>query len=176
MSETTSSKSLSVFDESTAIQHLRPPVTAESLAWRDLRNDEYWRQIPAWKDIDEATFLNHLWQEKNAITSLEKLVAAVQDLISSEFRADVEAGFHKAPMAVRISPYLLSLIDWKNPLNNDFYIAEEVTIKGNREKRPDVVLYVNGIALGVIELKKSSKSIGEGVRQNLTNQRPFLAA
>ncbi|MBC7389485.1 MAG: HsdR family type I site-specific deoxyribonuclease [Opitutaceae bacterium] len=62
------------------------------------------------------------------------------------------------------------LIDWKNPLNNDFYIAEEVTIKGNREMRPDVVLYVNGIALAVIELKKSSKSIGEGIRQNLTNQ------
>jgi type I restriction enzyme R subunit len=64
------------------------------------------------------------------------------------------------------------LIDWKKPMNNDFYIAEEVTIKGHREKRPDVVLYVNGIALGVIELKKSSKSIGEGIRQNLTNQQP----
>ncbi len=62
------------------------------------------------------------------------------------------------------------LIDWKNPLNNDFYIAEEVTIKGNREKRPDVVLYVNGIALATIELKKSSKSIGEGIRQNRTNR------
>lgn len=64
------------------------------------------------------------------------------------------------------------LIDWENPLNNDFYIAEEVTIKGNREKRPDVVLYVNGIALAIIELKKSSKEIGEGIRQNLTNQQP----
>ena len=64
------------------------------------------------------------------------------------------------------------LIDWANPLNNDFYIAEEVTINGNHEKRPDVVLYVNGIALAVIELKKSSKDIGEGIRQNLTNQRP----
>ncbi|MCD9017516.1 type I restriction endonuclease subunit R [Parachryseolinea silvisoli] len=62
------------------------------------------------------------------------------------------------------------LIDWKNPLNNDFYIAEEVTIKGIHDKRPDVVLYVNGIALAVIELKKSSKDIGEGIRQNLTNQ------
>lgn len=62
------------------------------------------------------------------------------------------------------------LIDWEHPLNNDFYIAEEVTIKGNREKRPDIVLYVNGIALAVIELKKSSKDIGEGIRQNLTNQ------
>lgn len=67
------------------------------------------------------------------------------------------------------------LIDWENPLNNDFYIAEEVTIKGNHEKRPDVVLYVNGIALAVIELKKSSKDIGEGIRQNLTNQqREFI--
>jgi type I restriction enzyme R subunit len=64
------------------------------------------------------------------------------------------------------------LIDWQNPLNNDFYIAEEVTIKGRHEKRPDVVLYVNGIALAVIELKKSSKDIGEGIRQNLTNQQP----
>lgn len=64
------------------------------------------------------------------------------------------------------------LIDWNTPLNNDFYIAEEVTIEGNHKKRPDVVLYVNGIALAVIELKKSSKDIGEGIRQNLTNQRP----
>jgi type I restriction enzyme R subunit len=45
------------------------------------------------------------------------------------------------------------LIDWKNPLNNHFAIAEEVTIKGTNTKRPDVVLYVNGIALGVLELQ-----------------------
>ncbi|MCU0430596.1 MAG: HsdR family type I site-specific deoxyribonuclease [Cytophagaceae bacterium] len=64
----------------------------------------------------------------------------------------------------------VQLIDWRHPLRNDFYIAEEVTIEGNREKRPDIVLYVNGIALAVIELKKSSKGIGEGIRQNLTNQ------
>jgi type I restriction enzyme, R subunit len=62
------------------------------------------------------------------------------------------------------------LIDWEHPLSNDFYIAEEVTIKGHHDKRPDVVLYVNGIALAVIELKRSSKDIGEGIRQNLTNQ------
>ncbi len=64
------------------------------------------------------------------------------------------------------------LIDWNNPHNNDFYIAEEVTISGKHDKRPDIVLYVNGIALAIIELKKSSKSIGEGIRQNLTNQEP----
>jgi len=62
------------------------------------------------------------------------------------------------------------LIDWKHPEKNNFAIAEEVTIQGNREKRPDIVLYVNGIALGVIELKRSTVSIGDGIRQSITNQ------
>lgn len=63
------------------------------------------------------------------------------------------------------------LIDWENPTNNDFAIAEEVTIRGIHKKRPDIVLYVNGIALGVIELKRSTVSIAEGIRQNLDNQK-----
>lgn len=63
------------------------------------------------------------------------------------------------------------LIDWENPENNDFAIAEEVTINGENKKRPDVVLYINGIALGVLELKRSSIAIGEGIRQNLDNQK-----
>lgn len=63
------------------------------------------------------------------------------------------------------------LIDWEDPRNNHFAIAEEVSIKGENKKRPDLVLYVNGIALGVIELKRSSVSVGEGIRQNLDNQK-----
>lgn len=62
-------------------------------------------------------------------------------------------------------------IDWKNPLNNDFYIAEEVTVAGQHDKRPDIVIYVNGIALGVIELKRSTVSVSEGIRQNIDNQK-----
>ena len=61
-------------------------------------------------------------------------------------------------------------INWNEPEKNDFAIAEEVTILGNREKRPDIVLYVNGIALGVLELKRSTVSIGDGIRQNIVNQ------
>jgi len=72
------------------------------------------------------------------------------------------------------------LIDWEHPLENDFAIAEEVTIKGIHKKRPDIVLYVNGIALGVLELKRSTVSVSEGIRQNLDNQKhifikPFFA-
>jgi type I restriction enzyme R subunit len=62
------------------------------------------------------------------------------------------------------------LIDWNEPEKNDFAIAEEVTLRGGHERRPDIVLYVNGIAVGVLELKKSSISIGDGIRQNLSNQ------
>ncbi len=63
------------------------------------------------------------------------------------------------------------LIDWKNPLTNHFAVAEEVTVSGTHDKRPDVVLYVNGIALGVLELKRSTVSVSEGIRQNLDNQK-----
>ncbi|RNL63445.1 type I restriction endonuclease subunit R [Zhongshania marina] len=63
------------------------------------------------------------------------------------------------------------LIDWKHPHKNDFAIAEEVSVKGPNSKRPDIVIYVNGIALGVIELKRSSVSVTEGIRQNLDNQK-----
>ncbi|EXE62369.1 type I site-specific deoxyribonuclease, HsdR family protein [Acinetobacter sp. 1542444] len=63
------------------------------------------------------------------------------------------------------------LIDWQNPEENDFAVAEEVSVQGENKKRPDVVLYVNGIALGVIELKRSTVSLTEGIRQNLDNQK-----
>lgn len=72
------------------------------------------------------------------------------------------------------------LFNWERFHDNDFAIAEEVTIKGNRTKRPDIVLYVNGIALGVLELKRSIVSINEGIRQSIVNQKddfiqPFFA-
>lgn len=73
------------------------------------------------------------------------------------------------------------LIDWAYPLNNDFAIAEEVSVKGQHKKRPDIVLYINRIALVVLELKRSTVSISEGIRQNLDNQKevfmkPFFSA
>lgn len=62
-------------------------------------------------------------------------------------------------------------IDFDDISNNNFYIAEEVTVVGNNIKRPDLVIYVNGIALAVIELKNSRISVANGIRQNITNQK-----
>lgn len=65
-------------------------------------------------------------------------------------------------------------INWENIDENDFYVAEEVSVlrfdKVTR-KRPDIVLYINGIALGVFELKSSYVSAGKGIRQLLQNQK-----
>jgi len=73
------------------------------------------------------------------------------------------------------------LIDWDHPEKNDFALAEEVTLKGGYERRPDLVLYINGIAVAVIELKRSSVEVADGVRQLITNQeeifnKPFFPA
>lgn len=74
----------------------------------------------------------------------------------------------KVSESVGLHKLTVQFVDWEHPLENDFYIAEEVTIK---HKRPDLVLFINGIAFAVIELKRSTISISEGIRQNLTNQR-----
>jgi type I restriction enzyme R subunit len=67
------------------------------------------------------------------------------------------------------------LIDWEHPERNHFAVAEEVAVAGSgggtHAKRPDLVVYVNGIALAVIELKRSIVTVGEGLRQNLDSQK-----
>ena len=64
------------------------------------------------------------------------------------------------------------LIDWKNPEANHFVVVEEVTVAGQHTKRPDVVLYVNGLALATLELKRSKVAVSEGIRQTIGNQKP----
>ena len=95
----------------------------------------------------------------------------VYDLLRYGVKVQPEVGGHH----VTVWP-----IDWANPGNNDFAIAEEVTVIGENTKRPDLVLYVNGIAMGVLELKRSTVSVSEGIRQNLDSQkkefiRPFYS-
>jgi len=82
------------------------------------KTNNFWQQIPAYKDVDASTFASHKWQEKNSVTSVKKLVAALGDSLSPQFLQDVQEGFQRAPMAVRISPYLISLIDWQDPVTD----------------------------------------------------------
>lgn len=97
---------------------LKQAVDPASLTYRQLRRGEFWRKLPAYAEIDEATFLDHNWQAKHSITRLDKLIDALKDLVSPLFLEDAKAGFSRAPMSVRVSPYLMSLIDWSDPYDD----------------------------------------------------------
>src|SRR5689334_11857792 len=101
--------------EAEPIQHLKPQVDPSNLQHRNLLDGPFWQRIPAYREVDEATFLDHAWQAKHSITNPQKLLAAVQDLVPASFIEDVTEGFRRAPMSIRVSPYLLSLIDWQHP-------------------------------------------------------------
>jgi lysine 2,3-aminomutase len=94
---------------------VRAAVDPATLLHRQLLEGDFWRRIPAYREVTEAEFLDHKWQMKQTITRVDKLLAALQGLVSPAFLADAEEGFSHAPMAVRVSPYLLSLVDWENP-------------------------------------------------------------
>src|SRR5205823_5267912 len=101
-----------------SITHLKPTVDPATLHHRQLLDGPFWQRIPAYRNVDEATFLDHSWQAKNSITNPQKLLATVQDLVPQAFYDDVAQGFHLAPMSIRVSPYLLSLIEWSDPYND----------------------------------------------------------
>jgi lysine 2,3-aminomutase len=106
---------LKLVEEKGGGRPLKPPVDEKTLTHKQFVRGPFWQKIPAYAGVSEETFLDHKWQAKSSITNVAKLLAAVQDLVSSDFYADLEAGFKLAPMSVRISPYMLALIDWSDP-------------------------------------------------------------
>ncbi len=95
------------------------------------------------------------------------LIAAnckLYDVLTTNVKAMPEKGQNKRDVC---------FFDFQHPENNDFAIAEEVSYicgLSNKNARPDLVVYVNGIALAVIELKRSIVSLDEGIKQNLSNE------
>ena len=68
----------------------------------------------------------------------------------------------------------ISYIDWEHPEKNIWQVTDEFSVERNNGKyaRPDIVILVNGIPLVVIECKKSSVDVEEGVKQNVRNWKP----
>ncbi|MCY3675309.1 MAG: HsdR family type I site-specific deoxyribonuclease [Paracoccaceae bacterium] len=69
--------------------------------------------------------------------------------------------------------FTLNYIDWETPSNNVFHVVPEFTVERNRSietARPDIVLFVNGIPLVVIECKSPNVEIEQAVSQNIRNQ------
>jgi lysine 2,3-aminomutase len=100
---------------SEGIGAFEPLGAGKPLKHRQLLDGDFWRKIPAYQHISREVFLDHIWQARNSITRPEQLKDVLQDLLPLEFYRDVALGFHRAPMSMRITPYVLSLIDWSDP-------------------------------------------------------------
>lgn len=123
-----------------------------------------------------AWLIGQGYSAKLASNAIDVLVRASTNLSQGLYHANKEVYSllkygAKVKETVGQSPKTVYFINFEDVSKNDFYIAEEVTVVGGNTKRPDLVVYVNGIALAVIELKKSSISVSNGIRQNLTNQK-----
>ena len=139
-----------------------------------------WQEEERILPLEEDLLFNYLtgkgYSQNLASKAVSKLHAAVSNISQGLYEANKEVyKLLRYGVPVREEPgkpkETVWLIDWKVPENNDFGVAEEVTVRGKHDKRPDVVIYVNGIALGVIELKNSRKGLEFGIRQNLDNQK-----
>ena len=151
----------------------------EKLKYRyigDLRDQEN-------RNIDESKLKAWLvargYSDGIALRAVEALINAANNLQHGLYAANKEVyDLLKYGAKVKESPddteTTVYFINWDEPGKNDFEIAEEVTVVANNEKRPDLVIYINGIAIAVIELKKSTVSVSDGIRQNLTNQREMF--
>lgn len=105
--------------------HVDPPLSVEpgfeprsatGESHADLLGGEFWRAIPGYSFITEREFHTHTFQQKNTVTNTRQLREVLGHLASDGFFEYLESGMKNAPMALRISPYLLSLINWEDPV------------------------------------------------------------
>lgn len=107
---------------------------------REFLQDGFWTKIPAWQNVSEKDFYDSLWQMKNSITNLKQLKSTLHNLLDENFYKDVEQGLKNSPMAVRISPYVLSLIDWQNPYTDPLRKQFLPVASQQRSDHPEVHL------------------------------------
>ncbi len=127
-------------------------------------------------NVDINSSIAYLTKQGHSATLVSKTIEAFKKLVTISSNDNLYQANKSVYAALRYGINVkeaagqnnktIYLIDWKNPQNNDFAIAQEVTIRGTHTKRTDIVIYINGIAVGVLELKRSTVSVSEGIRQN----------
>lgn len=93
-------------------------LTLQSEAHKKFRDDEFWKAIPAWKNVTREEFSDHLWQMKHSIKKVEQVKTVLGPLCEEKFYQDMLEGQKRTPMNIRITPYVFALIDWGDPIND----------------------------------------------------------
>lgn len=118
------------------------------------------------KNISQAIQDLNISLNEGLMTANEKITDML--VLGSSYDEELLDGAKKS--------FNIHFIDFDNPQNNIFHITEEFSVLRNtttenlKTRRPDLVLFINGIPFGVIELKKSSVSTKEGIKQMVRNQ------
>ncbi|MBS3148324.1 type I restriction endonuclease subunit R [Candidatus Woesearchaeota archaeon] len=142
-----------------------------------------WEERQNNSNIEEELLIKFLKKQKYSDTLIKKALYELNQAATNQSKGlyDVNKEVYsllrygaQVKESVGENKQTVEFINWKKPEKNDFYIAEEVTVQGQHSKRPDVVLYVNGIAVAVLELKRSTIAVSEGIRQNLDNQKEIF--
>lgn len=154
----------------------------KALGWRYLGD---WHEREGNRNVEPDLLTGH-WSRQGIDPLLQS--RSLRELTEAANRADIlpyhanKAVYGLLRYGIKVQPgqqaqhVTVWPIDWANPSANDFAFAEEVTLRPNDPaafvKRPDIVLYVNGVAVGMIELKRSSVDVGQGIRQTIDSQGP----
>lgn len=93
-------------------------LTISETAHRQFRDDEFWKAIPGWSKVSRTEFADHSWQMKNSIKKVDQVKSVLANRCSEEFYQDMLAGLKYTPMNIRITPYIFSLINWDDPIND----------------------------------------------------------
>ena len=110
------------------------------------------------KAVDELTGVS---LNEGLMIANEKITNLL--LLGTSFEENLEDGTKRS--------FSFKFIDFENLQNNDFYVTEEFEVSrvsqsdAQKHRRPDLVLFINGIPIVVIELKKSSVSFENGIKQ-----------
>lgn len=89
---------------------------------RDFDESPFWRRIPAYKSVSRNEFLDFRFQLRRSVTNFQDLKEVIGGLVSELFLDDVRLGLEISPMSMRISPYILGLINWDDPYNDPLRI------------------------------------------------------